>query len=483
MSLDGSKKYRIESDDLITEESLLDIYGKRYNYFSSLRSCNLLFFLQNYFVTGGKLIHRRSPADIRTGPCYSSNPNSGNYDKFCKYQLIKYKPWVDSINNLWGNTQVTDTIFIESWHDFLSSENGKNLVPEWEVHLLNTEVYLQQSAHENDSIVHNPQLDWMHVAGLNGSNMPNMLTENIENYLNDSRAAYPLETIRTMPFWIESIKSSQDQSSLPVPASIDLNSLNTAQRLCYNIIETHLSSNIDLPLLMIITGQAGSGKSYLISAIKQLLSIICIVTSFFGIAAFNINGQTLHSLLKLPIRGKRSNDLKGQALATLRDNLASIKYIIIDEFSVICQKMLGWIDRRCRQGTGNSTKLFGGLSVLLVGDTAQLPPIPDKVLYRGHPSNEVALQGFCAYQQFKLVVKLLRNERASSVSASDFRSLLIRLRNGESTEEDWHLLMQRKPENFTDTFKQSFDVKLAFENSYVEKYNLEQLHSLQYGVI
>ena len=59
-----------------------------------------------------------------------------------------------------------------------------------------------------------------------------------------------------------------------------------------------------LPLLLIITGLAGSGKSYVIDALKNLLQNSCKVCAYFGIAAFNVKGQTIHSLLQLPIREK-----------------------------------------------------------------------------------------------------------------------------------------------------------------------------------
>lgn len=55
---------------------------------------------------------------------------------------------------------------------------------------------------------------------------------------------------------------------------------------------------------MIITGIAGSGKSYVIDAIKCLLKQQCRICSFVGIAAFNVSGTTLHCLLQLPVRGK-----------------------------------------------------------------------------------------------------------------------------------------------------------------------------------
>ena len=131
----------------------------------------------------------------------------------------------------------------------------------------------------------------------------------------------------------------------------------------------------ELPLLLIITGLASSGKSYVIDALKNLLQDSCKVCAYFGIVAFNVKGQTIHSLLQLPIRGKKSSDLKGQSLKKLQDNMSGIKCIIVDEYSVIGQKLFGWIHRRCKQATGCQNIPFRGISIILVGDIGQLPPV------------------------------------------------------------------------------------------------------------
>ena len=78
---------------------------------------------------------------------------------------------------------------------------------------------------------------------------------------------------------------------------------------------------------MIITGLAGSGKSYLINSIRALLEETCVVSAYFGIAAFNVKRKTLHSILNLQIRGKNHKDLKGPALLQLQERLSGIKYI------------------------------------------------------------------------------------------------------------------------------------------------------------
>ena len=84
--------------------------------------------------------------------------------------------------------------------------------------------------------------------------------------------------------------------------------------LAYNLVFTHYTQSIDEQLLLIATGLAGSGKRYAIDAVRNLLQDKCKVLAYFGVTAFNVQGQTLHSLLKLPKRGNRSGDLKGLAL-------------------------------------------------------------------------------------------------------------------------------------------------------------------------
>ena len=101
---------------------------------------------------------------------------------------------------------------------------------------------------------------------------------------------------------------------------------------------------------MIVCGTAGTGKTYLINALKQVLGDKCLVTATTGIAEFSINGQTLHSAAQLPIRDHR--ELQGESLQA---------YLIVDEMSMIGHKMFSWIENRLRAGTGNQNKPFGAI--------------------------------------------------------------------------------------------------------------------------
>ena len=68
--------------------------------------------------------------------------------------------------------------------------------------------------------------------------------------------------------------------------------------------------------------------------------------------------------------------------------------------------MFAWVDKRCRQATGLTDQLFGGKSIIFVGDPGQLPPVADKPLYHSKPSGALQEQGQLAYFMFTTVVKL-----------------------------------------------------------------------------
>ena len=105
-----------------------------------------------------------------------------------------------------------------------------------------------------------------------------------------------------------------------------------------------------------------------------------------GVAAFNIEGQTLHGLLKLLTKGD-FKDLKGERLQNMQQSLADMSYLIIDEMSMVGRKMFGQVDRRLRQVFQHQVDhVFGGCSCLLFGDFGQLPPVTDLPLYTTDPS-------------------------------------------------------------------------------------------------
>ena len=120
---------------------------------------------------------------------------------------------------------------------------------------------------------------------------------------------------------------------------VDTNSFSEMQKLPFNMVTKH-SENTEEPLLLIINGEAGTGKSYLINALRNHLQHRCIVTATTGKASYQIQGIAFHSYLRLPIGPNSQRELNGQPLIDMQKKLSTVDYIIIDEYSMLGQKKL-----------------------------------------------------------------------------------------------------------------------------------------------
>lgn len=81
----------------------------------------------------------------------------------------------------------------------------------------------------------------------------------------------------------------------------------------------------------------------------------------------------------------------------MQARISNICYLI-NEFSFIEQRMLGWIHRRLRKASALKNESFEGCSVILLVDFAELPPVLDKPLYHYVPDNATSLTGYMAYK-------------------------------------------------------------------------------------
>lgn len=78
----------------------------------------------------------------------------------------------------------------------------------------------------------------------------------------------------------------------------------------------------EVKILVIITGIVGSGKSYVIDSISDLLKNSFKVSTFFGIEAFNVAFNL--------ITAYKNGPLKSSALSKLQNNLNGVQYLFND---------------------------------------------------------------------------------------------------------------------------------------------------------
>ena len=126
---------------------------------------------------------------------------------------------------------------------------------------------------------------------------------------------------------------------------------------------------------LFLTGNGGSGKSFVIRQVTDSKTILCAPT---GVAALNIGGSTLHSVFGLPV-GIRSEDELDEIKPAVRKLFSgnNITRVIIDEAPMMRAEMLDMINHKLKIIKDNN-KPFGGLQIVLVGDFFQIEPIITK---------------------------------------------------------------------------------------------------------
>ena len=128
-----------------------------------------------------------------------------------------------------------------------------------------------------------------------------------------------------------------------------------------------------------LTGSPGSGKTHTINEFVAWLRVSGIepsVTAATGIAATHIGGMTLHSWSGIGIAESltRADVDRIASKEHVARRIAKAKVLVIEEISMLSALTFEMADAVCRE-VRRSDKPFGGLTVVLVGDFFQLPPV------------------------------------------------------------------------------------------------------------
>lgn len=122
---------------------------------------------------------------------------------------------------------------------------------------------------------------------------------------------------------------------------------------------------------LFITGRAGTGKSTLLQLFRNVTRKKTVVLAPTGIAALNVQGQTIHSFFGFPPRPLARHEIRKRRNRRLYQNL---EVLIIDEISMVRADLLDNIDYFLRINRDNPLP-FGGVQVVFFGDLFQLPPV------------------------------------------------------------------------------------------------------------
>ncbi|MFN8087092.1 MAG: helicase [Microbacterium sp.] len=125
-----------------------------------------------------------------------------------------------------------------------------------------------------------------------------------------------------------------------------------------------------------VTGRAGTGKSTLLQHLAWNTEKQIAVCAPTGVAALNVEGQTIHSLFRLPIGLIADSELEQSEPA--RKIMNAIDTLVIDEISMVNADLMDAIDRSLRQARRKRSEPFGGVQVVMFGDPYQLAPVPPR---------------------------------------------------------------------------------------------------------
>lgn len=246
--------------------------------------------------------------------------------------------------------------------------------------------------------------------------------------------------------------------------------------------------------LVYLTGKAGTGKTTFLKYIKDTTEKNTVILAPTGVAAINAGGVTIHSFFQIPfgpfvpddsrLRTNAAGSENRETIFTTfryredkREIIENLELLIIDEISMVRADMLDVIDRILRVFRRKPHLPFGGVQVILIGDTFQLPPIADNdqwtILSQFYKtpfffSSKVIEQNTPLYIELKKIYR--QNEQ-------EFIDLLNRVRVNQVSQTDFQTLNSKYNPTFTGNG--SDYIILATHNKIVDETNLTKLNQLE----
>ncbi len=275
-------------------------------------------------------------------------------------------------------------------------------------------------------------------------------------------------------------------------SSVDLDNLDPDNLEFNNAVEL---IKVGYPVVY-LTGKAGTGKTTFLRYIKKNISPLnTVILAPTGVAAINAGGQTIHSFFQIKPsvyipddkRLRTKADQNETDKSTIYDHfkyqkdkveiIRAMELLIIDEVSMLRCDLLDVVDKILRVYRKNLKKKFGGVRVLLIGDTFQLPPIADyeqwEILKKFYES------------QFFFSSKVIKNETPVIIELKKiyrqkeevYINLLNKIRVNNINEEELNLLNSKYKPNFKPHNDEGY-ITLATHNQIVNSTNLEKLNNL-----
>ena len=193
---------------------------------------------------------------------------------------------------------------------------------------------------------------------------------------------------------------------------------------------------------LFVTGRAGTGKSTLLRALRDLVIEEMAIVAPTGLAAVNVGGQTIHSFFGLPPRLIQEDDIRRSRNGRVMRHL---KHLVIDEVSMVRSDMMWAIDQSLRVNRGRPREAFGGVRLMLFGDLSQLPPVVQEAEVGDHLESRHGGPFFFDVPALRegSGTALLELSQVFRQAEGPFLTLLNRIRDGNVTESDLSVINDR----------------------------------------
>ena len=195
---------------------------------------------------------------------------------------------------------------------------------------------------------------------------------------------------------------------------------------------------------LFLTGEAGTGKSTFLNYFRRTTEKNVVVLAPTGVAALNVEGQTIHSFCSF------GPDITMQKVKKLNPFLPKFKLlqklntIVIDEISMVRADLLDFVDKFLRLNGPVPDLPFGGLQMVFIGDLYQLPPVDKGFGINDGLIKEYASPYFFDSRAFKnsnfnfIELKTIYRQKDQA-----FKDVLNAVRNNATTLAHMELLNQR----------------------------------------
>ena len=180
------------------------------------------------------------------------------------------------------------------------------------------------------------------------------------------------------------------------------------------------------------TGDAGTGKSFILQQIAMLPLEHMALTALTGVAATNLGPQarTLHSFAGVGTTPGTKEQIHRIVLRNFGAvaRWRSTKVLVVDEVSMLSSSLFETLDYLARQLRNNDMP-FGGIQLVFCGDFAQLPPIRGDFCFQSKmwplcfASKHMLRLSTIFRQQDEHYVQILNQVREGVVSTESVRLL------------------------------------------------------------